>query len=95
MSLDKTGIERIAHLARLTLSDEEAAALVRDLGGILDLVDRIKAVDTEGIDPLFHALELPARLRADEVTEGDARERFQAVAPAVADGFYLVPRVIE
>jgi aspartyl-tRNA(Asn)/glutamyl-tRNA(Gln) amidotransferase subunit C len=77
------------------VTDDEAAVLARDLGGILDLVDRIKAVDTEGVDPLYNALELSARLRADEVTEGNARDRFQAIAPAVADGFYLVPRVIE
>lgn len=95
MSLNRTTAARIAHLARLTLADEEVTSLAQDLSGILALVERINAVPTEGIEPLFHPLELTARLRPDEVTEGDGRERFQAIAPAVAEGFYLVPRVIE
>jgi aspartyl-tRNA(Asn)/glutamyl-tRNA(Gln) amidotransferase subunit C len=95
MSLDRTEIDRIARLARLALSESEATSYARDLTGILALVERLSGVATTGIDPLAHPLELRARLRPDVVTETDQRERFQALAPAVADGLYLVPKVVD
>ena len=95
MSLDRTEIDRIARLARLALSAQEADSYSRELSGILALVDRMNAADTASLEPLAHPLELKARLRPDRVTESDQRDRFQAMAPAVADGLYLVPKVVD
>jgi aspartyl-tRNA(Asn)/glutamyl-tRNA(Gln) amidotransferase subunit C len=88
-------VSRIAHLARLELSGDEAAAMQQQLNDILAMVDRMRAVDTAGIEPMAHPQEVTQRLREDRVTESDSRELFQSIAPAVEDGFYLVPKVIE
>jgi len=95
MSLDRTQIEQIARLARLALDEAEIALYQRELSKILDLVNTMNSVDTAAVAPLAHPLEISARLRPDVVTETDQREKFQAIAPAVANGYYLVPRVIE
>lgn len=95
MALEHEDVRRAAHLARLSLNDDEAAHYADDLGRILEMVDRLQAVDTQGVAPLAHPLDGTQRLRADEVTESDQRERFQRCAPAVEDGLYLVPRVVE
>ncbi|MCC7411338.1 MAG: Asp-tRNA(Asn)/Glu-tRNA(Gln) amidotransferase subunit GatC [Gammaproteobacteria bacterium] len=95
MSISSTELARIATLARLQLEPGEAESYARDLSAILDFVAQMDAVDTTGVAPLAHPLELPARLRADEVTEPDRREQFQALAPLVDKGLYLVPKVIE
>ena len=73
----------------------ETAEVAKRLNRILDLVGEIQAVDTAGIEPMSHALDLVQRLRDDELTEADRRELHQSVAPAVEDGLYLVPKVIE
>ena len=88
-------IARIAELARLELAPAEAAAMQHDLNAIFEMVDAMDAVDTEGVEPRSHPQEAMQRLREDAVTERDAREAFQSIAPAVEDGLYLVPRVIE
>jgi aspartyl-tRNA(Asn)/glutamyl-tRNA(Gln) amidotransferase subunit C len=88
-------IRRIGDLARLELSATELAAMQQELNGILALVDQMAAVDTEGVEPMSHPQAAMQRLREDEVTEADQRERFQAIAPKVEDGLYLVPKVIE
>ena len=93
LSLDQ--ITRIADLARLELSPAESAALQQQLNGILAMVDAMAAVDTEGVEPMSHPQEAMQRLREDAVSEADRRDQFQAVAPKVEDGLYLVPRVIE
>jgi aspartyl-tRNA(Asn)/glutamyl-tRNA(Gln) amidotransferase subunit C len=93
LSLDE--IRRIADLARLELSEAEAAAMQHDLNGILGLVDQMAAVDTQGVEPMSHPQAAMQRLREDGVTERDQREAFQAIAPQVEDGLYLVPKVIE
>ena len=93
--LSREEIFRLARLARIEVSDAQADALVSQLEGILALVDEMRAVDTEGIEPMSHPQEATQRLREDRVSEADARDRFQAVAPAVEDGLYLVPKVIE
>ena len=93
LSLDE--IRRIADLARLELAPAELAAMQQELGGILALVEQMRAVDTEGVEPMSHPQAATQRLRDDEVTERDQRERFQAIAPQVEDGLYLVPKVIE
>lgn len=99
MSLSDDQIRRLARLARIAIRPEETAAVARRLNRVLALVDEMRAVDTAGIEPMSHALDehLPGgqRLRADEVTERDQRETYQAAAPAVEEGLYLVPKVIE
>ncbi|MBZ9557207.1 MULTISPECIES: Asp-tRNA(Asn)/Glu-tRNA(Gln) amidotransferase subunit GatC [Modicisalibacter] len=95
MALEPEDVRRAAHLARLGLDDHEAAGYVDDLSRILEMVDRLQAVETDGVAPLAHPLDATQRLRADEVTETDQRERFQRCAPAVENGLYLVPRVVE
>jgi len=95
MSLDKSDIEKIAWLARLSISPEEISKYSKELNNILDLVEQMNGIDTRDIEPMAHPLEITARLREDRVTESDQRERFQAIAPAVGKGHYLVPRVIE
>ena len=95
MALERADVLKIAHLARLAVSDQQADALVRDLSGILDLVAQMDAVDTAGVTPMAHPLDMVQRLRPDEVTETDRRAAFQAIAPLTEDGLYLVPKVIE
>ena len=95
MSLSIEDVHRIALLARLELSSDDALATRQQLNDIFVLIEGMKAVDTEGVEPMSHAQELVLRLRADEVTEPDLRERYQSVAPQVEQGLYRVPRVIE
>jgi aspartyl-tRNA(Asn)/glutamyl-tRNA(Gln) amidotransferase subunit C len=93
LSLDQ--ITRLAHLARLELSELEARSMVESLNDILAMVDAMSAVDTAGVEPMSHPQDANQRLRADRVTEADQREIFQSLAPAVEDGLYLVPKAIE
>ena len=95
MALERTEVEKIAHLARLGLSEADLPRTTETLNNILGLIDRMQAVDTTGIEPLAHPLETTQRLRADVVTERHQRDAYQAIAPAVEEGLYLVPRVIE
>ncbi len=95
MALERTEVEKIAHLARLGLSEADLPRTTETLNNILGLIDRMQAVNTTGIEPLAHPLETTQRLRADVVTERNQRDAYQAIAPAVEDGLYLVPRVIE
>lgn len=95
MSLDSDDVNKVADLARLQLEPDQVTSYAQELSGILDMVDKLEAVDTAGVTPMSHPLDLSARLREDAVTETDQREAFQATAPATADGLYLVPRVIE
>ena len=95
MSLERSDVEKIAHLARLGLNDADIPQTTATLNNILGLIDAMQAVDTNGIEPLAHPLEATQRLRADVVTESNHREAYQAIAPAVENGLYLVPKVIE
>ena len=95
MSLDKSEVQKIAWLARLAIDEQDISNYSDELSSILDLVERMSSVDTEGIEPLAHPLDLAARLRADEVTETNQREHFQKQAPLTENGCYLVPKVIE
>ncbi|MCW8906414.1 MAG: Asp-tRNA(Asn)/Glu-tRNA(Gln) amidotransferase subunit GatC [Sedimenticola sp.] len=95
MSLKRSEVEKIAHLARLAMSKDELDAVTGDLSNILDLVAQMEEADTGGVEPMAHPLHMAQRLRADEVTEEDRREQFQAIAPLTEAGLYLVPRVIE
>ena len=95
MSLSPDDVKRIARLARIETSDAEAQATQAQLNTIFDLIATMQAVDTRGVSPMAHAQEVTQRLRADVVTETDRHTAFQAVAPAVENGLYLVPKVIE
>jgi aspartyl-tRNA(Asn)/glutamyl-tRNA(Gln) amidotransferase subunit C len=95
MSLAADDVVKIAQLARLAVADSDIPGYVQDLSAILDLVASLEQAPTEGIMPLAHPLEMSQRLRSDQVTEENLREHFQAVAPAVESGLYLVPKVIE
>lgn len=95
MSLDREEVLKIAHLARLGVDDAEVERYADELSDILALVDRMNAVDTSGVTPMAHPLDGTQRLRPDVVKEIDQRDAFQKIAPAVSDGLYLVPKVIE
>jgi aspartyl-tRNA(Asn)/glutamyl-tRNA(Gln) amidotransferase subunit C len=99
MSLSPDQIRLIARLARIAVREEESVAVGERLNRVLAMLDQLKAVDTEGIEPMSHALDaqlpLGQPLRPDAVTEGDQRPLLQAGAPALEDGLYLVPKVIE
>lgn len=95
MALERSDVEKIAHLARLGLTEAEVPQTTDTLNNILGLIDAMQAVDTEGVEPLAHPLEATQRLRADVVSETNQREAYQAIAPAVENGLYLVPKVIE
>ncbi|OAM52154.1 asparaginyl/glutamyl-tRNA amidotransferase subunit C [Methylovorus sp. MM2] len=95
MSLTTADVKRMAHLARIEVSDDDAEATLKKLSGILKLIEQMQSVDTTGIQPMSHSQDLVQRLREDVVTETNQRESFQAIAPAVEDGLYLVPKVIE
>lgn len=95
MALEDSHVRRAALLARLAVSDDQASGFVDDLSRILDMVDQLQSLDTEGVTPLAHPLDATQRLRADEVTEVNQRDAFQRCAPAVENGLYLVPRVVE
>jgi aspartyl-tRNA(Asn)/glutamyl-tRNA(Gln) amidotransferase subunit C len=99
MSLTPDQLQRIALLARIAVSPAEAGGVTDRLNQVLGLIDQLQAVDTRGIEPMSHALDsrqaIQQRLRPDQVSETDRRADFQAVAPAVEQGLYLVPKVIE
>ena len=95
MALERSDVEKIAHLARLGLTEDEIPQTTATLNNILGLIDAMQAVDTSGIEPLAHPLEATQRLRADTVTEQNQRDAYQAVTPAVENGLFLVPKVIE
>ncbi|MDF9617475.1 Asp-tRNA(Asn)/Glu-tRNA(Gln) amidotransferase subunit GatC [Pseudomonas entomophila] len=95
MALQRSDVEKIAHLARLGLNEGELPRITDALNSILGLVDQMQAVDTSGIEPLAHPLETTQRLRPDQVTESNQRDRYQAVAPSTENGLYLVPKVID
>ena len=95
MSLTAADVKKIAHLARLGIDERDMAAYARDLSGMLDLMTQMSELDTEGVMPMAHPLDQVQRLRPDVVTERNQREHFQAIAPQVEAGLYLVPKVIE
>lgn len=99
MSLTPAQLQRIAVLARIDVAPDEMQSVAERLNRVLGLIDQLQSVDTGGIEPMAHALDatLPVRqrLRPDEVTEADRHDDFQQGAPAVEQGLYLVPKVIE
>ena len=95
MALTLDDVKRIAHLARIENGADEASQVLDRMTGIFALIGEMQAIDTDGIEPMSHAQDVILRLRVDEVTETDRHAQFQAVAPQVEAGLYLVPRVIE
>lgn len=95
MALSLQDIQHIARLARIRVTESEAETARGQLNGIFGLIEQMQAVDTSGVEPMSHALDVAQRLREDRVTEPDQRDKFQAIAPAVENGLYLVPKVIE
>ncbi len=95
MAIDRSEVEKVAHLARLAISEADISATTETLGQILDLVDQMQAVDTGNLEPLASPLEETQRLREDQVSETDQREALQANAPATENGLFLVPKVID
>ncbi|MDI1308747.1 MAG: Asp-tRNA(Asn)/Glu-tRNA(Gln) amidotransferase subunit GatC [Methylotenera sp.] len=104
MALSIEDIKKVAHLARIEVSESDAVATLTKLTGILSLIEQMQAVDTTGIEPMSHSQDLSQRLRDDIVTKTNLRDEFQKNAPllgngsteqAVAGGLYLVPKVIE
>ena len=99
MSLTLPDIDRLAQLARLDLSSSEREHLLTDLNAFFAVVEQMRAVSTDGVEPLSHPLcavqDMPLRLRDDVVTEGDIREAAMRNAPDAQDGLFLVPRVVE
>ena len=95
MSLTPEDVSRIALLSRIELSAAERETTRGHLNGILGFIEQLQAVDTTGIEPMAHAVDVVLRLRPDVVTESDRRAGFQAVAPETEAGLYLVPKVIE
>ena len=95
MSLDRSDVEKIAHLARMALDESQIDAYAKDLSNILGLVEDLESAKTDDVEPMAHPLHMAQRLRADVVTESDHREENQSIAPNVEAGLYLVPRVIE
>jgi aspartyl-tRNA(Asn)/glutamyl-tRNA(Gln) amidotransferase subunit C len=95
MSLKIEDVKRVAHLARIAVTEAEAEEVLGKLTGIFGLIEDMRRVDTIGIAPMSHAADVNLELRDDVVTEIDRHELYQSVAPATADGLYLVPKVIE
>ncbi len=99
MALTPQDVSRIAHLARLELTPAEEPVMLAQLNKFFAVVEQMRAVDTSGVEPLFTPLsalaDVSLRLRDDEVSETDQREANQRSAPAVEDGLFLVPKVIE
>ncbi len=95
MLINNDDVKKIAHLARLALTEQESKDFAGSLSRILGLIEQMNAVDTAGVEPMAHPSEAALRLREDVVKEENQRDQFQAVAPATEAGLYLVPRVLE
>ncbi len=95
MSLTTDEVKKIAHLARLGLDEQNIENYAQDLSRMLDLMTQMNEQNTDDVQPMAHPLDQPQRLRPDEVTENNQRDKFQAIAPQVENGLYLVPKVID
>jgi len=95
MAIEQDEIEKIAELARIRIADNEIGQVTARITEILHMVAELQAVDTRDVEPMANPLDATQHLRADEVTENNRRDAFQAIAPAVENGLYLVPKVIE
>jgi aspartyl-tRNA(Asn)/glutamyl-tRNA(Gln) amidotransferase subunit C len=95
MSISKKDIEKIAHLARINISQDEVEKLEKKLVGIMSLIDKMQSINTDNIQPMSHALDISQPLREDEVTESDLRKKILPLAPETEESLFIVPQVIE
>ena len=95
MALTLDDVKRIAYLARIEVEPHEAAQVLEQMSGIFRLIETMRAVNTDGVEPMSHAQDLMLRLREDAVTEFDQHSLFQSIAPQVEADLYLVPKVVE
>ncbi|MEZ5811496.1 MAG: Asp-tRNA(Asn)/Glu-tRNA(Gln) amidotransferase subunit GatC [Rhizobiaceae bacterium] len=95
MSVDIATVKRVAHLARIAVSDEDAEAMTGELNAILGFVEQLDEVDVTGVEPMTSVTPMAMKKRADEVTDGDKATDIVANAPASEDHFFLVPKVVE
>ena len=95
MALDTKTVQDIARLARLSIADQEIEKYGSELSNILELVAQMEAINTDNIEPMTHPFDATLRMREDEITEDNNRDKFQAIAPNAENGLYLVPKVID
>ena len=95
MSVDKDTVKRVAHLARIAVSDAEAESLKADLNTILGFVEQLNEVDVTGVEPMTAVVPMKMKMRDDVVTDGDIADKVVANAPARSDRFFAVPKVVE
>jgi aspartyl-tRNA(Asn)/glutamyl-tRNA(Gln) amidotransferase subunit C len=95
MKVDEATVQRIARLARIKVSAEEARGLEKELSGILDWVKMLDEVDTKGVEPMTRVVPIELRQRVDAVTDGEMAASVTANAPKVEDHFFVVPKVVE
>lgn len=95
MSLTLSDVEKVAKLSRLALNDNEKQQTLNELNGIFEMIAKMQAVNTDGVEPLSHPIEFAQRLREDCVTEPERRDDYQAIAPQIEQNLYIVPKVIE
>jgi aspartyl-tRNA(Asn)/glutamyl-tRNA(Gln) amidotransferase subunit C len=95
MSIERQEIEKLATLSRIAIGEDTITEVSERLSSVLELVDQLQAVNTEGVEAMSHPMKATQRLREDEVSEINQREAFQAIAPDTEEGLFLVPKVIE
>jgi aspartyl-tRNA(Asn)/glutamyl-tRNA(Gln) amidotransferase subunit C len=95
MSIERQEIEKLATLSRIAISEDTITEVSQRLSSVLELVDQLQAVNTDGVEAMSHPMKATQRLREDEVSEINQREAFQAIAPDTEEGLFLVPKVIE
>jgi aspartyl-tRNA(Asn)/glutamyl-tRNA(Gln) amidotransferase subunit C len=95
MQVDEATVRRIAHLARIKVTDEEAKALEKELSGILDWIKQLDEVDTKGVEQMTRVVAMTLKQRPDVVTDGGIADDVVANAPAREDHFFVVPKVVE
>ncbi len=95
MSLDKKTVKNIADLARIKVADEDQEHLAGELSAILDWVEQLNGVDTDGVEPLASVVDVTLPLRTDVVSDGDCRDKVLVNGPETEDGYYAVPKVVE
>ncbi len=95
MSIDKQTVLKVANLARIAVTDEDAEATAKKLSAIIGFIEQLSEVDTDNVEPLANVANIDLRLRKDEVTDGDCQDKVLANAPESLQGFFVVPKVIE
>ena len=95
MAIDETTVRKVAHLARIALSDDEVAPLAGELSSILGWVEQLQEVDVDGVAPMTSVTPMALKRRKDEVTDGDIQDKVLANAPEHREGFFAVPKVVE